>query len=118
MPTITELLRDRVHNRLGINDQPVKVNQVEMDGEIRQAVNALNKIRDLAIPRLVMGYLRYGKMKDKSNDYILSRAQAKLDEFKTTGNAEMLIDLANYCAIAFEAKNHPKYHFEAKDREG
>lgn len=116
--TVSELLRRNMYEKLGLrNIDSNRLNTIEMRGEVGGKINALNEIIGYAINRLTIGYLRYGKSNGSPSEYILQRMQDKLNIFKNTGNAEMLVDIVNYCAIAWKLKNHPNYHFESLDRE-
>jgi len=72
--------------------------------------------------RLVMGHLRYGEEKDslkinsKDYDYI-EKAMECIRLYEKTGNDELLVDIANYALLEFEAGKHPKKHFRALDRQ-
>jgi hypothetical protein len=63
-----------------------------------------------------MGGIRYGSRWE--HEALMDYMQAKLDEYRRTGNAEMLVDLVNFCAIETRLKTHPQHHFRAKDRGG
>jgi len=71
--------------------------------------------------RLIMGAFRYGVIVDgsklkgtKRTEYI----QVKLEQYKVDGNAEHLVDIANFCLVEFREENHPHFHFSAKDDKG
>jgi hypothetical protein len=71
--------------------------------------------------RLVMGGIRYGLMghgavpKGKPHysrsDSIIKRIQL----FEQTGNAEYLVDVANFALLLFEERDHPQWHFRSVD---
>lgn len=71
--------------------------------------------------RLLMGALRYGTMKEKAvltsqNRWDLVGAIGyKIKKYEETGNAEYLVDAANYCLLAFEFDPHPRKHFSSLD---
>ena len=70
--------------------------------------------------RLIMGYLRYGPMRDGAAwdvQRIIDRIQLALDGYAETGNGEHLVDAANVCLVEFVRQSHPNYHFEAHDRD-
>ena len=67
--------------------------------------------------RLVMGAFRYGLMRrsvKKGYDRIGS-AVKRLEEYRRTGNTELLVDAANLCMVEFVTGEHPKKHFKAAD---
>ncbi len=59
--------------------------------------------------RLYVGELRYG-MANKRKKY-LSRLKKEVQEYSKTGNAEQLINIANYAILEWIAPEHPKHHF-------
>lgn len=59
--------------------------------------------------RLFVGEVRYGPAK-KEQKY-LTRLTKELKAYKKTGNAEQLINIANYCILEWIAPEHPKHHF-------
>lgn len=83
-----------------------------------------NEFERLMRNRLLIGSFRYGKMKSKRDDvrsltvFHLNYIRDKLERYKTTGNTEMLVDVANLCLVEFEIGDHPKKHFKAEDRKG
>jgi hypothetical protein len=60
--------------------------------------------------RLMQGYCRYGGP-DKRHKY-LSRLELELKEYKKTGNAEHLINIANYCHLECFAPENKRFHFD------
>ena len=38
-----------------------------------------------------------------------------MDGYEMTGNTEYLVDIANYCLLAFLEDEHPNKHFSAMD---
>jgi hypothetical protein len=60
--------------------------------------------------RLMQGFCRYGGP-DRSQRY-LTRMKKELKAYEKTGNAEHLINLANYCHLEDFAPENPKYHFD------
>jgi hypothetical protein len=59
--------------------------------------------------RLVVGGLRYGSPK-KSQKY-MSRMIKEVEAYKRSGNAEQLLNIANYCVLEWIAPEHSKHHF-------
>lgn len=60
--------------------------------------------------RLVLGSLRYGRMHDKnrSTKYDHLRAiELALDRYRSTGNQEELVDIANLAMLEFVRPSHP-----------
>lgn len=69
--------------------------------------------------RLIMGAMRYGKLKDKRKHpgkwNLVGAIKSKIKLWHQTGNDEYLVDIANYCLLEFECGNHPQKHFHALD---
>lgn len=67
--------------------------------------------------RLVMGALRYGVMgSDGKPQYDrLSSVLKRLDQYRLTGNTELLVDCANLLLLEFVEGDHPLRHFKALD---
>ena len=71
--------------------------------------------------RLLIAQLRYGRNggvdKKKPQYQRIDKMIDYLEKYKKTGNDEILVDVANYCALEFVEGIHPKKHFHAKDDE-
>lgn len=108
-----DLCRKNLHQRLGIEDQDKK-DPSQMLSEIKRMKSKLIEIADLAKPRLVMGGIRYGS--GWEHEPLMKYMQSKFDQYRKTGNFEMLVDLFNFVVIEGELKTHPNFHFKAEDR--
>lgn len=67
--------------------------------------------------RLVMGAFRYGLL-GKKGDIQYNRISSmvkRLEQYKRTGNKELLVDVANLCLLEFVEGKHPLAHFHAID---
>lgn len=62
--------------------------------------------------RLVQGYARYGRSK-KEQRY-MTRLGLELKAYKKTGNAEHLLNIANYAILESVCPENRKFHFDAK----
>jgi hypothetical protein len=60
--------------------------------------------------RLLVGELRYGSPKKKQR--YLTRLKKEIEHYNSNGNAEQLINIANYCVLEWIAPEHPKHHFD------
>lgn len=121
MKTITEQLRARLEKRLGIADRveietAAKRDNNKIMANAKAMIRALERMTDLARSRMIMGSIRYFNGQHKTHEAVVSRMQAKIDTYIETGNAEMLVDLLNYCVIEFQYGHHPNFHFETVDR--
>lgn len=67
--------------------------------------------------RLIMGAIRYGRLKAKGKVKYnrVDSIKQRMDLYTETGNAEHLVDVANLCLLEFEEPNHPNYHFNSID---
>ena len=61
-----------------------------------------------------MGGIRHGS--DWTHENLMTYMQEKFDNYKRTGNFEMLIDFFNFIPIEGELKTHPNFHFNSIDR--
>jgi hypothetical protein len=70
--------------------------------------------------RVFLGYHRYGESKqykEQKKYDILKTIEKHLRLYNETGNAERLVDAANYLMIEFMHPQHPNAHFEADEEE-
>jgi len=67
--------------------------------------------------RLMMGSIRYGKLKATGKPAYDRTASImkRLEKYKETGNKEFLVDCANLCLVEFVECKHPNAHFSAID---
>jgi hypothetical protein len=61
--------------------------------------------------RLIVGEIRYGPPRKRQK--YMTRLLKEAEAYKQTGNAEQLINIANYCILEWIAPEHPKHHFDA-----
>ena len=111
--TNTDHCRKSLHARLGIGDERRR-DPSAMSAEIRRMTDSLEALCELARPRLIMGGIRYGS--EWKHEPLMKYMQAKFDEYKATGNFEMMVDFFNFIGIESVLKTHPEFHFKAKDR--
>lgn len=62
--------------------------------------------------RLMQGFCRYGPA-DKHQMY-MTRIEMEMKHYKRTGNAESLINIANYCLLETLEPENKKFHFDNK----
>lgn len=64
--------------------------------------------------RLIVGALRYHKTpaSKQPNCKCAREAIRRIKEYLDTGNAEGLVDAANYCLLEYTGGGHPKWHFK------
>jgi len=110
---VTELCRKNLYDRLGVDEKP-KRDSVKVSQEIKQMTDKLDELVSKARPRLIMGGIRYAS--EWRHDDLMNYMQSKFDEYKKTGNYEMLIDFFNLIPIEGVLKTHPNFHFKALDR--
>lgn len=67
--------------------------------------------------RMGVSYHKYGSLFDAfpSRKDGITNAEQRIQLYKDTGNAEWLIDAANYLLIESLAPSHPEYHFRSTD---
>lgn len=116
--TNTELCRQRLLDRLGVDTHKPKWKSTDkMFAEIQSKQEVLDEMVKMAKDRLVMGSIRYGQSAKCTWEVIKSKMETKWQTYVETGNAEMLVDMINYCAIEFKEGSHPNSHFNALDDE-
>ena len=59
--------------------------------------------------RLLVGQFRYGLPNRRKGYHTHLDIECKA--YHNTGNAEHLINIANYCVLEWTAPGHPKHHF-------
>lgn len=87
--------------------------------EVRKYNSEMSKkFRALCDNRLVVGAYRYGPLlaDDKPHYNRVSVILSRLQEYKQTGNTELLVDIANLAFLEFLEGEHPKRHFKARSR--
>lgn len=112
--TVTEHIREHLLQSAGVVDKHCCA--PPLDDLIRSEMNR-NFLR-LMTNRVVMGFFRYGSIHNPSGVDYIANMHKRLNMYSKTGNAEMLVDVANLCMAEFTQKNHPNFHFEATDDEG
>lgn len=97
--------------------------ETEPHQRIKQSIEELKesqwskRFEELCKNKMVLGTFRYGDYRlpaAKKYDRI-SSAIKRLENYKKTGNAEFLVDVANLCMIEFDNPNHKNAHFESID---
>lgn len=108
------ILRERLVAKAGIHG-PAPLKGVSFD-ELRKRECA-DGFCEMMDNRICMGHLRYGPMqRKKPRSYDANKALMLLARYRVTGNAELLVDAANYCRLEFNRGTHPNKHFKAIDR--
>lgn len=76
-----------------------------------------NTFERLMRNRLLTGFYRYGPLhnKGKTNDYVAG-VRKHLKQYVKTGNKEHLVDIANLMMAEFVQGNHPKSHFQSRNK--
>ena len=68
--------------------------------------------------RLMVGYFSYevqhGGGATRKNEY-KTRLEKEVRAYDRTGNAEHLINAANYCWLESRAPEHPNHHWDARE---
>lgn len=110
--TNTELLREKVYARLGIDPLPEQVSPDRW-----RATEWCHEFERLCRNRMFMGGLRYGRLGapgkpqfDRCKDI-----KRRVSLYENSGNLEYLVDAANLCQCEFVEGDHPDKHFAAED---
>lgn len=118
MNKIHDLIRTRLEQRAGLAELP-KAPFAHLKFEDLLKTEWSPEFEALMRNRMAMGALRYeplAKKKTTKKKYdLLGGIKSKIELYEKTGNTEYLVDIANYCLIAFETDDHPKKHFHALD---
>lgn len=109
-------MRERLYCRAGLFDPP----EHRLDLESLEKTEWSPTFERLMRNRLLMGALRYGTMAHKrkamkSKWDLIGAIKKKVELYDKTGNTEYLVDMANYCLLAYEFDGHPLKHFHALD---
>ena len=66
---------------------------------------------------MVVSYYKYGPLRDAYPEKInaIESLKVRLAAYERTGNADFLVDVANFALIEATAPRHPKAHYAAQD---
>lgn len=120
MKTVTQHIRERLYNRLGVDTK----DQIFSDHKKKYIIKTQwsPEFERLMRNRLIMGAIRYGGLASVSSinkpqyDRITSIIN-RLQEYQESGNQEHLVDAANLCLVEYVEGDHPRKHFKAQDDE-
>jgi len=82
-----------------------------------KAFQVSDEFLQLMINRSIMAYFRYGGQ-SKTNGLLydtVEECHKRLTRYMRTGNTEHLVDVANFCMVAFMSDFHPDHHFKSID---
>lgn len=107
MMTVTQHIRRRLEKAIGCRPDLSELRQTEWSKPFEQLMRN----------RLLMGSFRYGLLREKGDQGydMVGSLEARLAEYKKTGNLELLADVANLALLEFEYPSHSKAHFRAVD---
>ena len=116
--TITEHIRAGIYERAGLlpDVESPKTNYLP-PLEVLRETEWSKEFEELLRARLVFGAIRYGRLNDKRKRKYdrISSCISRLEEYRRTGNDELLVDVANFCMLEFEEGFHPNKHFRSVD---
>ncbi len=74
----------------------------------------------LMIAAMMVSFHKYGALRDAYPERVnaIDSLKKRLDKYRTTGNTEYLIDVANFAMIEFMHPAHAKAHFQPTDASG
>lgn len=111
--TIFEQMRHRLHERAGLIDPPENHLNIEALYDSEWS----SEFEQLMRNRLVMGALRYGRIRKhgggKRGYNRLAGARKRLSQYEQTGNLECLVDAANMLLLEYVEGDHPNRHMDA-----
>jgi len=105
--------------KCGMREQEILLNQKILLHDLKRT-EWDNGFEQLQRNRLVMGAFRYGRLSIPGKPVYdrISAAIHRLEEYKMTGNDELLVDVANFMMLEFVEGKHPLKHFESIDDGG
>lgn len=108
-----DVMRERLHKRAGLTESP----KLQATYEELKRSEWSAEFERLMRNRLIMGAIRYGRLKAPGKPQYdrVASAIKRLAKYQETGNQEFLVDAANLCVLEFEEGIHPKKHFGAID---
>ena len=112
--TIHDVLRERLLSAAGV-DVPDTGSVVSI--ESIRASNWCPEFEELRRNRMIMGYFRYGPLRDQPRGKYnnVASIRKRLDNYEIDGNLEHLVDAANICMVEFVTSGHPERHFRSVD---
>lgn len=116
MRTEHKVIRERLLKKAGlVEPEPPRWDWNKLQKEWSEEFEQLMK------NRLMMGALRYGGLRNPNNpgrttDLNTQQMLKRTKLYIETGNAEHLVDVANFALAEFVQQRHPDYHFESIDR--
>lgn len=116
IPDLHQLIRDRLLLQAGLQD-PLPAPLPGVDIATLWKSQWSQEFETLMRNRLVMGALRYGPLGTprKTQFDRVSSMIRRLQGYQSTGNLEMLVDVANLALVEYEEGNHPLRHFNSDD---
>ena len=117
MITEHDIMRRRLLERKGLHEPPEPSEQNWTPKKLEQQWS--DEFEQLMRNRICMGAMRYGGMKKVIQPYGFNTVQIRkrLELYEKTGNAEHLVDVANFALVQFVQQTHPNHHFKSIDRE-
>jgi hypothetical protein len=69
------------------------------------------------VDRMAMSYAKYGAVADAYPSRVdaIASLRLRLDKYETSGNTELLMDVANFAMIEFMRPRHPEARFDPTD---
>ena len=115
--TITNYIRNCLHQRLGIVEiiKPHSVGILSCWEKTEWSDEFITLMRN----RLLMGRMRYGKIKNsggRGEKSSIDFLKERLKRYERTGNMELLPDIANFALVEFVGGDHKLRHFKCEDR--
>lgn len=109
MTTITEAIRNHALEVCGVTE-----GHRAPDIDVIRQTEWSDDFERLRLNRMIMGFLRYGPVANSLHDNMASLRQ-EVALFQNSGNAEHLLNAANYAMIEWMQKRHPQWHFSPED---
>lgn len=110
MKTAHDILRARITP----GSDPHRDKEREAKAKWKQLEVGAKIMLDLARPRILTGYFRYGNQ--RSRPY-MAYLRDKFELYEETGNKEFLVDMLNYLLLEWLNPFHAKAHFQSTERD-
>jgi hypothetical protein len=110
---IHDYIRKHALQCVGVHDSITILPSIE----VLKSTEWCSEFEQLMRNRLLVGAFRYFRFNNpkKGDGDLIGGLKKKIQRYEETGNAEYLVDSANYCMLLFLWSKHPNHHFKAQD---
>lgn len=100
-------------------DYTPRVRDEEVSGPIL-ATETSRRFHDLMDAAMLVSFYKYGPVAEGYPERVnaIESLKLRLDKYAATGNAEYLVDVANFAMIEFMHPKHEQAFYQATDKDG